>query len=241
MRKLFGLVIIAVSSMAQAQSFFDDFNRANAATLGPNYTNVSGTATQVISNRAGNTAPSNNLSLVTTGNFSASYMQTIVEADIFHSGVVGTGYAALAFGHNGGTAVGNGLFIKVQTQGTVAAFNFIGFYTGVGIGTTTAWTDPPVFFATTSNFTSAHMTVWASDATTINLGLDTNFDNVDDQVYTRHLNLGSMVFGTRVGLGVFGTNTTMDNFSASAVPEPATMAALGLGCLALFRRRKRNV
>lgn len=234
-----GIALLSLSAVSSAQFFFDDFNRANGP-LGANYTNVSGTATQVISNQAGNTVGSNNLSLVTLGNYSASYMQTVVEADITHSGVVGTGYGALAFGHNGGTTVGNGLFIKVQTQGTVAAFNFIGFYTGVGVGTTSAWTDPPVFFATTANFTRAHMTVWASDATTINLGIDTDFNGIDDQVYTRHMNLGAMSFGNQVGLGVFGTNTTLDNFQASAVPEPASMAALGLGALALLRRRRNN-
>jgi hypothetical protein len=96
-----------------------------------------------------------------------------------------------------------------------------------------------VFFALSSNFTRAHMTVSLSDATTVNLGLDTDFDGIDDQTYTRHMNLGTMVLGTRVGVGVFGTNTTIDNFQASVVPEPATIAALGLGALALLRRRKK--
>ncbi|HLO97050.1 MAG TPA: PEP-CTERM sorting domain-containing protein [Fimbriimonas sp.] len=38
----------------------------------------------------------------------------------------------------------------------------------------------------------------------------------------------------------FGGNTTTYNFEANAVPEPASMAALGAGALALLRRRNRK-
>ncbi len=34
-------------------------------------------------------------------------------------------------------------------------------------------------------------------------------------------------------------NTSVDNFRAEGVPEPATMAALGLGAIALIRRRRK--
>ena len=87
------------------------------------------------------------------------------------------------------------------------------------------------------------MTVWASDATTINLGLDTDFNGTYDQLYTRHLNLASMTFGTQVGVAVFGTNVFMDNFSATtAVPEPGSLLLVGCG-LAIggrFVRRRRG-
>ncbi|MEX2242642.1 MAG: PEP-CTERM sorting domain-containing protein [Fimbriimonadaceae bacterium] len=234
-----GIVLFSLAGAANAQFFFDDFNRADSADLGPNYTHVAGTsATRVISNRAGNVAGNINLSLVNAGNFSANYALTIVEADIFHDGVAATGYVSLSMGHNGVAAGGNGLYIKLQTQSGATMFNTMGFYTGNGSGTTTFWTDPPVFFTLATPFQNAHMTLWASDAATINVGLDTDFDGNDDQVHTRHLNLGAMTFGTQVGLSVFGTNTTIDNFQASVVPEPASMAALGLGALALVRRRR---
>jgi hypothetical protein len=242
-RPLCSLALALVfTAHVQAQVFTDNFNRPDAPDLGPNYTLVTGTPTSVISNQAGNTAGSITLSLVTPANYSDVYTNSMVSADIFHTGVAGTGYAALAFGHNGGTALGNGLYIKVQSQApATTTFSNIGFYTGVGNGGTGVWTDPPVFFALTTQFSSARMTVWASDATTINLGLDTDFNGTYDQTFTRHLNLAGMTFGTQVGVGVFGTNVRMDNFSASPVPEPGSLLLVGCG-LALggrYLRRRR--
>lgn len=238
---LAAMILTALPANAQV-TFTDDFNRPDAPDLGPNYQNVgTASATRVISNQAGNVAGANNLSLVTPANYSDVYTNSMVSADIFHTGVVATGFAALAFGHPGATAAGQGLYIKVQSQGGIAQFTHVGFYTGVGSSTTTnIWTDPPVFFTLTTQFTSARMTVWASDPTTINLGLDTDFNGSFDQTYTRHLNLAGMTFGTQVGLGVFGTNVLMDNFSASPVPEPSSLALLGCGLVAAGRRYLRQ-
>ena len=230
---------VLVASIAGAQTFSDNFNRPDSADLGPDWTVIgAGSATRVIGNQAGNVAGANNLSLVNAPNFSSDYTTTRVRADVFHNGVSGTGYVALALGHNGSTALGNGLFIKVQSNLTTT-FNTVGFYTGVGQSSTAPWTDPPVFFTLTTPFTAARITVWASDPTTINLGIDTDFNGSDDQLHTRHLNLGAMTFGNQAGLGVFGTNVKADDFSATVVPEPTTLAVLGVGVLALLRRRKK--
>lgn len=232
--------VLLSATAAAAQSFVDNFDRPDAADLGPNWQVVgTGSATRTIGNQAGNVVGANNLSLVTTANYSAAYTDTKVSADVFHIGPAGTGYAALAFGHNGSTAAGQGLFIKVQDNTTSGTFNSVGFYTGVGSGTTTFWTDPPVFFtAGVTPFTSARLSVWASDASTINLGVDSNFDGVDDQTYTRHLNVATMTFGTQVGVGVFGTNTRVDNFSAAPlVPVPEPAALLAVACAAAGARR----
>jgi PEP-CTERM motif len=85
------------------------------------------------------------------------------------------------------------------------------------------------------------MSVFASDATTINLTLDTNFDGVPDQTYSRHLNLGTMTFGTQAGLGIFGTLAFADNFSVSPAPEPGSLLLVGSGVVlgGRFLRRRR--
>src|SRR5262245_38928924 len=98
------LLALAVISLAvgevRSQVFTDNFNRPDAPDLGPNWQVIgTGSATRVIGNQAGNVAGANNLSLVTSGNFSSDYTNTIVSADILDTGVAGTGYVALAFGH----------------------------------------------------------------------------------------------------------------------------------------------
>src|SRR5262245_31382543 len=132
-RTLLALTAALVCAIpVRAQVFTDDFNRADAADLGPNWQNIgTASATRVIGNQAGNVAGANNLSLVTTANFSAPYTSTVVTADVFHSATAGVSYVALALGHNGVATAGNGLFIKVQSNTTTTPqFDFIGFYTG---------------------------------------------------------------------------------------------------------------
>ena len=243
-RLLFSLVLTLISVVnVHAQVFTDNFNRPDAPDLGPNWQVIgTGSATRVIGNQAGNVAGANNLSLVTSANFSSTYDNTVVTADVSHSATGGVAFVALALGHNGVAAGGNGLFIKVQSNTAAGTqFDFIGFYTGIGVGTTTFWSDPPVFFAATTPFASARMRVFASDATTINLTLDTNFDGVPDQTFTRHLNLGTMTFGTQAGLSVFGTTAFADNYSVTPAPEPGSLLLVGSGVVlgGRFLRRRR--
>lgn len=242
--KTIGLSLLLLNA-ASGQSFSDNFNRADASDLGSNWTNVTGTSTRVISNSAGNVAQSNNLSTLNASNFSDSYVNSVVSIDVFHNGTAATGYVALAFGHNGSSSAFNGLFIKVQDNGS-GNFDRIGFYTGINVSSNPFTTAN--FFNPTSNFTQARMTVWAPDANTISLGLDTDFNSVFDQTYSlTFTNVGTMTFGSQVGIGIFGTNVTGDNFLATtaAVPEPMTISLIGTvvavgGVLYLRKRRKLN-
>lgn len=238
------VLVLAAGTASFAQLFTDDFNRPDSTDLGPNWDHIAGTATRVIGNEAGNTASSTNLSLVNTGLFSASYDITKVSADIrLTTQATTTAFVALAIGHNGIASSGNGIYIKLQRQSTTqgwTGFTHVGFYTGNGINNTTAITGGSNFFQLTGTFDAARMVIWASNPTTINLGIDTDFNGSYEQEYSRTLNIGPLTVGSRVGIGVFGTTARADNFRAEAVPEPATISALALGGLALLRRRSRK-
>lgn len=241
MKKLSLVALAAVAAASiQAQTFADNFNRADAADLGANYEHFGGAAapTRTIGNQAGNITLSVNLALITAANYSAAYTNGSISADVFHDGSNSLGYVALAIGHNGLTAAGNGIYMKVQGTGATG-FTSIGFYTGINGTSTAPWNGATAFFTATAPFLQARMTVWASDATTINLGLDTNFDQVYDQTYTRTLNLGAITLADRAGIAVYGTSARADNLNVGVIPEPATMTVLGLGVLALARRRRR--
>jgi hypothetical protein len=147
-------------------------------------------------------------------------------------------YCALALGSDGTATASHGLYIKLQRQANVG-FDFIGFYTGAGTNTTAITVAGGNFQALATPFAAARLTISVSGTNTLNVGIDTDFNNVNDFNYTGTLNFPTMVVGNRVGMHIFGTTGRIDNFSATVVPEPATMAALGLGLVALIRRRRK--
>lgn len=236
MRTYLSLAALALGAMSMAQTFSDNFNRADGA-LGANYTTQSGSST-IMGNAVGGTA-ANGLTLVNTSAFSGAYNVTSVSADISLLDSSSTlFYAALALGSDGLGTSGHGIFVKFQRQ-VAGGFSNIGFYTGAGINSTTAITTTGGNFQTlATTFMSARVTVRTTTATNLYTGIDTNFDNVDDITYNSTLNFPALTVGNQVGLHTFGNTGRLDNFKATAVPEPATMAALGLGIAAMIRRRR---
>lgn len=79
---------------------------------------------------------------------------------------------------------------------------------------------------------------------TIDLGNDGDEFNLSPSYdLTPYLNSGSQLLEIRVSNdGSLNTFSFVDNFSIEAqpVPEPATLAALGIGAIALLRRRRKN-
>ena len=207
MRKLLALVVLglAVPSAAHATEVLDDFNRADAATLGPNWTQQSGT-----SSISGNMATGTNLALATYDGSSGN----AVSFDLFHGASQTTQYIAAVLGWG----AGDNFFIKVQDNGQ-GVFNHFAFYTGNNsLG---------LFDQLSSTFTQA--TVIASYTGTV-ATLTINPLGGSQQIYTH--DYGFTPTGTLNGLGFFGS-ALADNFgtgqAVGAVPEPATWAIMLLG------------
>lgn len=225
----------AVTSAAMSQTFFDNFDRANGP-LGANYTTLSGT--QSITGNAVTGAAGAGLTLVNASAFTGAYDQTIVSADVRLLDTTSTlAYMALALGNDNTTTASHGIYVKLQRQ-VAGGFSHIGFYTGAGSNTAAIVTTGGNFQALTSSFAAARLTIKMTSTTNLYTGIDTNFDNTDDITYNSTLSFPTMVVGNRVGLHVWGNTGTLDNFRATTVPEPATMAALGLGVAAVIRRKR---
>lgn len=204
--------LVAAAATAQA-AVLDNFDRPDAETLGPNWTQVAGSSS-IISGQATGTS----LSMATfnggTGN--------TVSFDIADVGT-GTQYIAAVLGYG----AGNNYFIKVQNNGYSEGFDTFGFYTG---------NNGSVYFSNlTSVFTTGHVQASFSGSIATLLITPTNGAT---QTYT--YDYGYMPTGNGVGLGFYGA-ARADNFAA-AVPEPETYAMLiaGLGLMGGIARRRKQ-
>lgn len=219
------LFTTAVVSM-HAGTILDDFNRADASTLGPNWTQQSG-ADQVLSNQA---TAINNDSLATFNGLSTD----TVFASVF-SDQGGTEFIALVLDF---ADANNNFFIKVQENAAGTGFDHYAFYygnngSGTGSGT---------FQALSSSFTSA--LIWATvSGNTANLFIDPSFTGVAQQTYS--FTYDTSTGGTGAGLGFYGTAAADDfgtGLPSSTTPEPGTFALMGSAMfgIGLFAKRLRK-
>jgi len=204
-------------------SFFDNFDRADAGDLGLNWTNMTGTI-GIVNNAA--QAPSQSTSVALVNGYSDIAANTLVSFDVFHD-TQSVAYAGAVLGYTNSTT---SIFVKVQDNLSAGNFNRAFFYQGDnGNGGSFG-------IVNLNPFTTGR--VYVSFAGTVaTLSIDTNFDLVMDQTYSA--DYFSAGYGNGAGLAAYG-DARIDNYGINAVPEPATMAALGLGVAALIRRRKRS-
>jgi hypothetical protein len=217
----FVLLFVAAIAAANAGILLDDFNRPNAATLGPNWTQQAGTD-QILNDQA---TAITDISLATFNGVSS----TSAFVSVYDNGSGGQ-YIALDLGFTDAT---DNFFIKVQNNGDGSAFDYYGFYYGNNGG-------GGPFAPLSQTFTSA--LIWATfSGTSATLYIDPTFTGVAQQTYT--YNYGSNPGGTGIGLGFWGA-AAADNFGEgipnSATPEPATFwllsSVLAAGLLGKLRR-----
>jgi hypothetical protein len=225
MSKLLYMLPLAVAAIANAGTLLDDFNRSDAATLGPNWTQQAG-SDQIVSGQATRITDA---SLATFNGASS----TSAFVSVYDNGT-DVQYIALVLGLNDAA---NNFFIKVQNNGDGSAFDAYGLYYGNnGSGQ---------FAPLSQSFTAA--LIWATlSGTSVTLSIDPTFTGVAQQTYT--YDYGVSTGGTGIGLGFYGA-AAADNFGMgipdSSAPEPGTLWLLssvlaGVGLLGKLRLRARS-
>jgi hypothetical protein len=215
------LLALGLVESVHAATFFDDFNRADSPDLGPNWITVV-PKMQVLGNQAVNGGTTNGYATVIP--FTAPYTDQTLSLDVFSDN--GSGYAGVVLG----VGTRDAMVVLASDAGIFEAY---GVYLGNHEVTVATGLIP-------SNTTKAHMTVWFSSSNVANLALDTNFDGINEFDSVIGVIADTSGFGDRVGLAISGDVRT-DNYIAKAiVPEPASVVSLGLGALALVRRRRRH-
>lgn len=147
-------------------------------------------------------------------------------------------------------AVGLNVSVEVYTR----PGSYVGFQTGAagwtlsqtvtGVAAGTAVKSAPVVLTTPIILSAGTTTGIYLHAITSGGGIryqgtgttaTTTFSNADLTLFSAHSRTGAISFGGTL----FTPRAFSGDINYSAVPEPATMAALGLGVAALLRRRRR--
>ncbi|RMH01832.1 MAG: hypothetical protein D6702_10315 [Planctomycetota bacterium] len=212
--------------VGRALSECDDFNRPNAPTLGPNWTDMVGTA-EILNNMAHNTSGGNSWHLHNTA--SSPYANTVIEFDLDPNPNGTSRYSAAVIGYN--PATGEDIYVKVQNQTGLAGYSNYGFYHGFNGGGYNGWGG---FGSFGFQILGGHVRVSVNqNGDNVDLEIDENLDGVYDYIYSAPGLIASGLasqLGDGAGLGHWSDGTT-DNWSlnggCSGPPTP-TLSVAGL-------------
>ncbi|MEO7454004.1 MAG: PEP-CTERM sorting domain-containing protein [Fimbriimonadales bacterium] len=226
-------LVLALGSIANAQSFFDDFNRANSGDLGSNWTNQVG-ALGIDGDRAFST--DGGLNQATVNGISNTLGTYTITVDADTNGAV-SGYVAIVMAY-AGTGLDESIFFKLQAQTGTGMWSNYAFYTGNNNGGG-GYAAGGGFFSMTEAYRTARMTMSVSGAD-VTVEIDGGINGSIDDTFMATLSAGQMTtLGTGAGLGIWG-NSRADNYNL-VVPEPGTFVAIGIGLAGLsFVRRRRS-
>jgi hypothetical protein len=199
---------LPLCSSALAQQWSDDFNRPNGP-IGAHWIPIPGTADyQVIDNRGRHLTTGTTYLQHATA--SAHYADVTCYLDVFCPNTASQN-SKIMIGMGGNMSIE----VKIQNQvSTTPGFSHYAFYRVIGTSAA-GWTGTgaAAFAALTAPFESGRMKVYFSDPDTIVLEVDTDFNGIPDQIYTRTgvLSIASEL-GTGLGTGAWNNQAEFDNW-----------------------------
>ena len=207
--------LLALAASASAQSWSDDFNRANGP-IGGNWTAVSGTWA-ISGNQGTHTAATTN-SILQHTLATGSYVSSVTELDVISNAGTASYFAGVLIGLGGTDAI----MVKIQDQSTtVTGFSNIGIYRRTSATAWGTWTGTGTGFGNLSApFVSGRLKVFFPNPDTIQVDIDTDFNGTADQTYTK-TGVSSIAanFGQLHGICAWNTTAVFDNWNLSATPQ----------------------